>query len=156
MSITIIYLSWSWATCCPVPVSRVQRSLQRSVILPNSHPHLLVVYPVLTNDEMTTDSQRYNCFIRNGGNAIPKHAGPEAKGSNPTTGRILLRVRNPFTGEILTTGKSHGKKPEEFMLMWLSSQIETYRKSEIWILNPSKADVHMHCTYVGLQFLPRR
>ena len=24
---------------------------------------------------MTTESQRYNCFTRNGGNAIPKHAG---------------------------------------------------------------------------------
>ena len=41
-----------------------------------------MVYPVLTNEEMTTESQRYNCFTRNGGNAIPKHASPEAKGSN--------------------------------------------------------------------------
>jgi len=40
------------------------------------------------NDE----SQRYNCFTRNGGNAIPKHAGPEAKGSNPTTGLNPLRA----------------------------------------------------------------
>jgi len=45
-----------------------------------------VVYPVLTNEEMATQSRRYNCFIRNGGNAIPKHVGPDAKGSNPTTG----------------------------------------------------------------------
>jgi len=45
---------------------------------------------------MTTQSQRYNCFIRNGGNAIPKHAGPEAKGSNPTAGLTLLWARNPF------------------------------------------------------------
>jgi len=57
-------------------------------ILPNSHPHLFVVYPVLTNEEMATQSQQYNRFIRNGGNAIPKHAGPEAKGSN-------LKVRHP-------------------------------------------------------------
>jgi len=35
---------------------------------------------------MATESQQYNRFIRNGGNAIPKHAGPEAKGSSPTTG----------------------------------------------------------------------
>ena len=28
--IIIIYLSWSWATCWPVPVSRIQKSLQRS------------------------------------------------------------------------------------------------------------------------------
>jgi len=30
---------------------------------------------------MTTESQRYNCLTRNGGNAILKHAGPEAKGT---------------------------------------------------------------------------
>jgi len=47
---------------------------------------------------MTIESQRYNCFTRNGGNAIPKHAGPEAKGSNPTTGLTLLWARNPFMG----------------------------------------------------------
>ena len=44
------------------------------------------------------ESQRYNCFIRNGGNAIPKQAGPKAKGSNPTTGLTLLWARNPFRG----------------------------------------------------------
>ena len=57
-----------------------------------------MVYPVLTNEEKTTESQRYNCFTRNGGNAIPKHAGPEAKGSNPTTGLALLWTRNQFRG----------------------------------------------------------
>ena len=36
-----------------------------------------------------------------------KHDGPEAKGSNPTTGLTLLWARN-HSGEILTTGKSHG------------------------------------------------
>jgi len=41
---------------------------------------------------------RYNCFTRNRGNTIPKHAGPEAKGNNPTTGLTLLWARNPFTG----------------------------------------------------------
>jgi hypothetical protein len=55
-----------------------------------------MVYPVLTNEEMTTESQRYNCFTRNAGNAIPKNAGPEAKGSNPTTGFTLLWARDPF------------------------------------------------------------
>ena len=40
----------------------------------------------------------YNCFTRNGENAIPKHAGPEAKGSNPTTGYTLLWACNPFRG----------------------------------------------------------
>ena len=46
----------------------------------------------------TTESQRYNCFTRNGGNDIPKYAGPEAKGSNPTTGLTLLWACNPFRG----------------------------------------------------------
>jgi len=40
----------------------------------------------------------HNSLIRNGGNAIPKQAGPEAKGSNPTTGLTLLWARNPFRG----------------------------------------------------------
>jgi len=64
---------------------------------------------------MTTESQWYNCFTRNGENAISKHAGPEAKGSNPTTG---LTLSGPIihSGEILTTGKSHGKKPDRFSL----------------------------------------
>jgi hypothetical protein len=41
-----------------------------------------------------TKSQRYNCFIKNGGNAIPKRACPEDKGSNPTAGLTLLWARN--------------------------------------------------------------
>ena len=82
-------------------------------ILSNSHPHLLVVYPVLTNEEMTTESHRYNCFTRNGVNAIPKHAGPEDKGSNPTAGLTLLWARN-HSGETLTTGTSHRKNPDRF------------------------------------------
>ena len=45
-----------------------------------------------------TESQRYNCFTRNGGNAIPKYAGPEAKGSNLTTGLTLLWAGNPLWG----------------------------------------------------------
>ena len=46
------------------------------------------------NDDRVTAV--YNCFTRNGGNAIPKHAVPEAKGSNPTAGFTLLWARNPF------------------------------------------------------------
>ena len=34
--IIIIYLSWSWATCWPVPVSRIQKSLQRSAMIPSA------------------------------------------------------------------------------------------------------------------------
>jgi hypothetical protein len=33
---------------------------------------LLVVYPVPTNEAVTTESRRYNCFIRNGGKSNPK------------------------------------------------------------------------------------
>ena len=73
-----------------------------------------MVYPVLTNEEMT-ESQRYNSFTRNGRNTIPKHTSAEAKGSNPTAGLTLLWARNSFR-EILTTGKSHGKKPVRFSL----------------------------------------
>jgi len=54
---------------------------------------------VLTNEEMTTESQRYNCFTWNGGNAITKHTSPEAKGSSPTAGLNLLWDRNPFGGK---------------------------------------------------------
>jgi len=38
------------------------------------------------------------CFTRNGGNAIRKHAGPEAKGSNPITELTMLWARTPFGG----------------------------------------------------------
>ena len=34
--IIIIYLSWSWATCCPAPVSRTQKSLERSTMNPST------------------------------------------------------------------------------------------------------------------------
>jgi hypothetical protein len=34
--IIIMYLSWSWATCWPVLVSRIQMFLQRSVIIPSA------------------------------------------------------------------------------------------------------------------------
>jgi hypothetical protein len=57
-----------------------------------------MVYPVLTNEEMMTESQWYNCFNMNAGNVIPKHAGPQAKGSNPSTGLTLLCVHNLFRG----------------------------------------------------------
>jgi hypothetical protein len=61
---------------------------------------------------MMTESQQYNCFIRNGRNAIPKYACPEAIGSSPTAGLTQLWACNPFRGKILTTGKSHKKKPD--------------------------------------------
>ena len=35
-NIIIIYLSWSWVTCWPVPVSPIQKSLQRSTMIPSA------------------------------------------------------------------------------------------------------------------------
>jgi len=49
---------------------------------------------------MTIKLQRYNCFIRNGRNAIPKHACPEAIGSSPTAGLTLLWACNPFRANV--------------------------------------------------------
>jgi hypothetical protein len=38
-------------------------------------------------------------YPEDAGHAIPKHAGPEAEDSNPTTGLTLLRASNPFRGK---------------------------------------------------------
>jgi len=71
-----------------IPVFLPQGAAIRNTIASplNSHPHFLVVCPVHTNEAMTNELQRYNCFIWKGGNTIPKHACPEAKSNNPTTG----------------------------------------------------------------------
>jgi len=34
--IIIVYRSWSWANCWPVPVSRIGKSLQRSARFPSA------------------------------------------------------------------------------------------------------------------------
>jgi hypothetical protein len=43
--IFIMYLSWSWATCWPVPVSRIQKPLQRSAIIPSASWGIVFHYP---------------------------------------------------------------------------------------------------------------
>jgi len=43
--IIIICLSWSWATCWPVPVSRIQKSLQRSAMIPSANWRIAFHYP---------------------------------------------------------------------------------------------------------------
>jgi len=43
--VIIIYLSWSWATCWPVPVSRIQKSLQRSAMIPSASWGIAFHYP---------------------------------------------------------------------------------------------------------------
>ena len=39
------YLSWSRATCWPVPVSRIQKSLQRSTMIPSASWGVVFRYP---------------------------------------------------------------------------------------------------------------
>jgi len=41
----IIYLPWSWATCWTVPVSRIQKSLQRFAIIPSAIWGIVFYYP---------------------------------------------------------------------------------------------------------------
>jgi hypothetical protein len=43
--IIIIYLSWSWATCWPVLVTRIQKSLQRSAMIPSTSWGIVFHYP---------------------------------------------------------------------------------------------------------------
>jgi len=64
---------------------------------------------------MTTESQRYNCFTRNVGNTVPKHAIQRLKVAIlpldlPCSGSVT------YSGEILTAGKSHRKKLGRFSL----------------------------------------
>ena len=40
-----IYLSWRWATCWPVPVSRIQKSLQGSAMIPSASWGIAFHYP---------------------------------------------------------------------------------------------------------------
>jgi exonuclease III len=84
---------------------------------------------------MTTESQRCNCFIRNGGNAIPKQAGPAAKGSNPTTGLTLLWVRGNFnhwqgqSGVMIWIHKSISNKIDHYKF-WNNRIIKTRLKTQ--------------------------
>jgi hypothetical protein len=43
--IIIVYLSWSWATCWPVPVSRVQKPLQKYAMVPSASRGIVFHYP---------------------------------------------------------------------------------------------------------------
>jgi hypothetical protein len=67
-----------------------------------------VVYPVPTNEATTTESQRYNYFIRTGGHAITRHACPEA------VLPLDLPCSGPVTrpGDISITGKPKKKLDE--------------------------------------------
>jgi hypothetical protein len=71
--------------------------LKRNPVLPNSHPHLLMVYPVLTNKEMPSLN-------------VP------VQRLKVATLPLDLPCSGPVTHsrEILTTGKSHRKMPDSF------------------------------------------
>jgi len=43
--IITIYLLWSWATCSPVPVSRIRKYLQRSTMIPSASWGVVFHYP---------------------------------------------------------------------------------------------------------------
>jgi hypothetical protein len=45
ISYHIIYLSWNWATCWPVLVSCIQKSLQRSAMIPSASWGIVLHYP---------------------------------------------------------------------------------------------------------------
>ena len=107
------------------------------LLLPNSHPHHLALYPVPTNEAMTTKSQRYNCFIRNGGNVTSLRAYPEAKFSSHTLD-ICSSGFVTRSEEILTTAKSHKKKRDgckacNGVNRYLGLPVGLFRK-DIWIV----------------------
>jgi len=43
--IIVIYVTWSWANCWPVPVSHIQKSLQRSAMIPSASWRIVFHYP---------------------------------------------------------------------------------------------------------------
>ena len=77
------------------------------------------------NDDRVT-AVWLECFVRNGGNAIPYHACPKAKGSNPTTGISLLWVRNLFRGN-----SNHRHESQEQAIRILPKRIT--RQKDFWM-----------------------
>jgi len=73
-----------------------------------------VVYPVLTNEEMTRESQRY-ITVSPGIEEMPSLNMPVQR-LKVAILLLDLPCSGPVThsGEILTTGKFHGKKPGRF------------------------------------------
>lgn len=57
-------------------------------------------------------------FTLLGGNAIPKHACPKSKGSNPTTGLALLCAHKPFRGNIDSWQVSHQEARRTIPKRW--------------------------------------
>ena len=85
-------------------------------------------------------------YTRNGGNAIPKHAGPEAEGSNPTTGLTLFWARNPFWENFNywqvswnLTGQQWAQLHDKYMMM-----ISQYTSTSSWWHIPVNSTLHGH------------
>jgi hypothetical protein len=73
---------------------------------------------ILFPQRVTTKSQWYNCFIRNGGNTIPKCSCPEVKGSSPTVEHTLLWDHHPFRGNPdYLLNKPDGLSPKDALEM---------------------------------------
>jgi len=70
--------------------------------------------------------RRYNCFTRNGGNAILQHVGPEAKGSSPITGLTLLWDRNSIRGNF-----NHWQVPGKEAGQFLEFSVNIRRRSTL-------------------------
>jgi hypothetical protein len=80
-------------------------------------------YTVPTNEAVTTESQRHNCFIRNTGNAIPNNVPVKGlKLANPLLGLTQLWARNPSRG-ILTAGKFHNMKPDKHLFYMMQQRV---------------------------------
>ena len=100
--IIIIYLSRNWATCWPVPVSRIQKSLQRSTKIPSASWGEVFHYP----------GQRLKVAI------LPLDL--------PCSGPVTL------SGEILTTGNPHELTDIRYAIRCLTSIIPRTTDSSVF------------------------
>jgi len=102
-----------------------------------------VVYPVPTNNAKATESQWCICFIRNGGNAIPKHTCPEATGSNLPLD-LLCSGLITHLGEILTTSKFHTKKYTDYFCCQIAKMTQALFLSFVVAVSLSSSSSSSH------------
>ena len=126
------HMSWSWATCWPVLVSRIQRSLQRSAIIPSASWEIVFIrgsdvwYNSLSYPTVILTFSWYTLFSQT--RKWPSHSGitvsagmKEMPSLNMPVGRLkvaILPLDLPCSGpvthseETLTTGMPHRKKTD--------------------------------------------
>jgi hypothetical protein len=97
---------------------------------------------------MTTESQRYDCFIRSGGNAIPYHGCPKTKGGNPTTGLRLLWVRDLFRGN-----SNHRHESQEQAGRIIPKRIT--RQKDFWMCETGRSQKvpQLHDSYMTMMMM---